>query len=1810
MSLTKNNTFHEFLLDGISQGGFHNDDIVAVMMPLLKEVLTFHEDNKVAPLDGVQHILITQDLLDIDEQFAHEPKNNIAAILAISADTSNAFEIVEETKMTTDIESSRIKSEDLSVQLDMNQPIKKPVYILGYRSYEQVLGHHDAMTDIFVLGLILGSLSTGLDLSEEDDFRTFIQHRKSLVNLNSKIHPAISNIILEMTELNRKKRSRDLNEVIEKLKNYRDYNPEKEIDITSLEGFKTQDISTRNKWILNRLKSRLFDISRRNRLLYFKASARFLNLTVSSVPTTLNYKHINPESLFIWNDDISSKVKNGKPIALSKYLRIEDNPYIPSTLDKIRSEATRDVNEYGFSQLRLIICSLNWYNLKEDSKEKINSPLILVPVEIKKKKGVKDQYTLEITSTEAEVNPVLVYWLRELYDIKLPDTIVLEDFDMEKLYQTIQDQIQLSNSGISIEYQNKPRLKLIHSLAKQTLSQFNRRLRRNKNMSRFKDFDYSYQRENFQPLGLKIYKEKIQPYSSALEFLINEDIKTSSFNLTGNEKERSLFTIAGESDANPFLWEFDTCNMTVGNLNYKKMSLVRDYNEIIDENVNDRIFEELFSDQPKGLKETLKSSNEKLEENYHIISCDPTQSNAVRYAKSGESYIIQGPPGTGKSQTITNLIADYIARGKRVLFVCEKRAAIDVVFFRLKQQKLDELCCRIHDSQADKKEFIMNLKETYHTFMKEPLNLKEVEAERNKILNVICQDLQWLERYNQTMQTAFDHVGVSILNLIERLVNLKHEPVQLSAEKSEQIPDYSTWKANEKLMQELIQQLKDSGLEPYLSEHPVSLLKNDLLTQEQPINTIKKLSEQLEELFEFINNTLTDAGVPDNLREKMTSIHELIQEAARLKDIAESENLFLLDAGHASSKQFEGMVFDYTQLKTKEADSRQKNQYWKNKFPEGDLKNAQELLQKYERSFMSFLNPGYWKLKKSIRSAYDFSKHAVKPPFKKVLDDLQDEYAHLTALSALDQKVSFTYRINNILETWEQIQTLRKNKTKQTVSYLGDETKRDVILELNKLKAQFDEAKKLVDELVHAYEDKNILDLMEDIENIRLSLSSLPELLPALNKLNQTDAKFQRLVKSERLSLSELEKLTALKSLNQVYIGNKEFQKAQYSDMKLAIGRLKFSLDKLYEINASFIRAKIRKSFNENLNHASKSVTGMNAEERELKKVYTEGRKILENEFNKSIRYKSIRELASKESGKVIQDLKPVWLMSPLSVSDTLPLTTNLFDVVIFDEASQITIEEGVPPLFRGRQTIIVGDEMQMPPSNFFGSVAPQDEDESGDDDTEGISIDADSLLTQGARKLKDVMLGWHYRSRYEALISFSNAAFYQRNLLTIPDQAVPATDLSEIVANETQDGIKNADFLFDRSISFHYLNQGLYEKRSNLPEADYIAQLVKTLIVKEHTYSIGVVAFSQEQQAEIESALIRLASEDKEFEVKLEEEYQRHEDGQFIGLFVKNLENVQGDERDIIIMSVCYGHDRNKRMIMNFGPINRKGGEKRLNVIFSRAKQHMAVVSSIKYSNIKNEYNEGANYFRKFLQYAESVSRGDMAGAKVTLDSLSKHHASSEEKDSERDITQDIAEALKKLGHQVDLNIGQSYFRCHIGIRDAADKNKYALGILLDTADHYNNTDLLEQYVMRPGVLKNFKWNVIQVFSKDWLHQPEKVLEQIKKALEGKEVEEKIVLPETKPESVEPAQEPDAPEVQPETTTTDPSGLTFKRLHFKDETSDKFWEVAQDGTRMIVRFGRTGTKGQENVKTFESDQKAAQEIEKLIRQKKSKGYN
>lgn len=1817
--------FQQFLETAFDNGNYATDDVIAFVLPLFEEVLSFHETSLVAPFENQQSLFITGRQADIDETMAHAARENTARIKELlAAFKTLSFDIIGKSKMETDVNEGYYEVDDMLVHLNSNEPLKNAAYIKGYSSFEILCGHHDALTDIFCLGLVLGSMTLSLDLYEEDDLKLFAQYRNNPVQFNNRIHPTISTLITEMTELDRDKRSSDLYDIIHRLKHYREFDPEKQTDLSHIAGWINKIPEERSQFILNKLRNRLFDTSRRNRLLYYKPNMRFVNLTISSVPMVLHYQSIRPELLFTWNSDISGKVKGMKEIVLNKYLRFEDHAYLPSSLDKIRVESQRDVHEFGFSQLKLVIAFLNWHNLKEMVHERIQSPLLLIPVELKKTKRLKeDHHSIIPQDNAAEVNPVLANQLRELYGIRLPDFVDLDEMSLEQFYELLKAQIDEANQGIRLLYVDKPKIKLVYSVAKQTVTSYKRRLRKTGNETgSYKNIAYSYLPENYKPLGLELFRQRVEPRHTFLEFLVNEDIKLSSQQLTGaSEKERELYEIA-ESESNPYSWDFDICNIVLGNFNYKKMSLVRDYNQVVDKKVQHRVFDSLFSNQPKQISNRTPDLNNP-QDWYHVITADPTQTQAVLKSRTGESYIIQGPPGTGKSQTITNLIADFAARGKSVLFVCEKRAALDVVYYRLKQNRLDDLCCYIHDSQGDKREFIKNLKITYEDFSKNRMDDKAIENGRNTLLKELNEQIAVLKQFHDLQISITGENGIPVRRLIERLIELKPYRISLTPRQQELIPGYEHWKVSGEIIRQLSRELEETGADAAFADHPLSRLNDKVFTAEHPLNLIDSLVKQSQQLLTAIEETLQDCRITPQHSEYPEQVKNLVQDAVLLQPLAEHNNLALVDSSNKEAKELNKKMILLRDAEKKYQQLQQQNEHWKNKFSSADVETALPIALKNEKSFFSFFNGSWRKLKKQLQESYDFSKHQVKPSFSSILQQLQDEYSAGKLVSDSKANLEKEYQVDNITVTYMTIETLRNKKGDKEIDYmLAHPDANGIVLKLAKLSNKLHQLEMQLQQCLAAYSGKALSDIKDELENISMNTEGLQELLPALKQFATLPEPVKNFIRSIPVNPQQAEAAMADKTLKQLFRENRSFEGMDLNAVENASLRIRSCYNRLLKMNATCIRSYSWQRFVKHLELSNTAISQLDSEQRQFKKNYNEGRKILENEFGKSMRYKSIREICTRESGLVLKDIKPIWLMSPLSVSDSLPLDTSFFDVVIFDEASQITLEEGIPALFRSTQTIIVGDDKQMPPTNFFNARAEDPDDLekfNEENEDELLNADADSLLVQGARKLDSTMLSWHYRSHYETLISYSNHAFYEAALLTIPDKTIHHKEKKAIEVNVPADAAGFADCLYDRSISYHFLPNSVYEKRSNRDEANYIAALVRELLIRKIPESIGIVAFSQEQQHTIEDALTALAQTDKEFEQLLEEAYNRTENDQFTGLIIKNLENIQGDERDIIILSICYGFDSRKKMIMNFGPVNKKGGEKRLNVIFSRAKKHMAVISSIRHFNITNEYNEGANYFRRFLQYAENISSGNMQTARTILDSLAVNKPGKENNPAGNIVLKEIRQQLEKLGYEVEEQVGQSDFKCSLAIKAKPDDEEYIMSILLDDDKHYKNTNLVEQYYQRPAILQSFGWRCMPVFAKDWLQQPEKVMAQIIKRIK----EEPVPVTDTT-EDDWPAGYITAPATENTTGTTEeaiapPStalaelpgfeDIVFYRLEFTGGGSNKFWEAGIKENKLLVRFGKIGTKGQVQVKTFDSPEKAEKEKLKLIAEKKGKGY-
>ncbi len=444
---------------------------------------------------------------------------------------------------------------------------------------------------------------------------------------------------------------------------------------------------------------------------------------------------------------------------------------------------------------------------------------------------------------------------------------------------------------------------------------------------------------------------------------------------------------------------------------------------------------------------------------------------------------------------------------------------------------------------------------------------------------------------------------------------------------------------------------------------------------------------------------------------------------------------------------------------------------------------------------------------------------------------------------------------------------------------------------------------------------------------------------------------------------------------------------------------------------------------------------------------------ILRREAAKRRRILPVRHLFERIPNTLLR-LKPCLLMSPLSVSQFLHPDRFQFDLVIFDEASQIFTEDAIGCIYRGRQVIVAGDSKQLPPTNFFSTLENDDENE---DDVylEATSGDFNSVLDECGAVLPDhanLFLRWHYRSRHEALIAFSNQQFYHSRLITFPAARARVESLG---------------------VAFHYVADGVYDrgrKRTNAAEIEVVVDLIIEHFARFPQKSLGVVAFSQAQMAGIEDQLEMRRRDHPDLD-------RFFGDDRLEGFFVKNLENVQGDERDVIIFSIGYGRDRYGHLSMNFGPLNKQGGERRLNVAITRAREKVVVVSSIKASDFDLEGVQSAGVLNlwRYLEYAE---RGQVM-----------EHSSPVSQDAEESVLEDeVAAAIRRLGYDTVARVGCGGFRLDIGVVDPADPGRFVLGVVCDGPAYRSAATARDRDRIREEVLRSLGWHIHHVWSPDWI--------------------------------------------------------------------------------------------------------------------------
>lgn len=1775
------------------------EDLIHMMLGVMRDVATLHERGEVADLALTTIIEQADGRLALLRPKGKAPTRNLVAIERVQPKVSSALKLVGEYRITTD-DGAGTKVENLSAAGGDDEVISTPVYLPDLRCWEIELGHHDPLSDIFVIGMILASLACGFDPANPAHIARFADNRANLFAIAPYLHPVIATIILEATMLNRHERATDLGELAKRLETYRDQPVALDVEriLAGMSGG-----ANRRSAVLGHLRDRLFDLSRRNKLIHFRPTQSSVNLTEASIPIVMRIESIRADDLCTWKGRFAESVLSGKNVALNQWLRFEDQPHLPSSLDRLMAETRRDRAEYGFSHLRLVVAFFHWHNLKEAPGERITSPLLWLPVEVSKAKGVRDQYVVKCADTVAQVNPALRHMLRQLYAMDLPEEIDLAKVRLEDVHADLMRQIHQSEPGVRLELQQRPQIQLIHRKAVQRVNQFNRRRQQGREKVSTKT-DFSYARDDYRPLGLALFEKFVRPSPLPQRIAAGGSLRPRADHAVA-QTEALSYAKAGH-DGHKFAWEFDLTQVTLANLNYKKMSLVRDYTQLIDEPEVMPGFDQVFSIEPRKFMQEAAPALPVVQQ-WNVVSADATQDAAVALARTGRSFIIQGPPGTGKSQTITNLIADYVANGKRVLFVCEKRAALDVVFHRLGQAGLAGLACMIHDSQEDKKAFIANLKEHYESWGKSGDQLEALRQTRDRIAGALDQHLGTIAAYDAAVGGEGAH---NLRRLIARAAQLPPVPQAIGPQQRERLPDVAAWDEHRGCGVRVFRALADVAGAGSLAQHPFALINAATLLGERPYAQLSDMIEAAEELLDRLD---TDAG-----EEAARSLNDALAcaiLAERLVETGLHHSLDLLDGQSAASARLQQELAQIERLEQRLRTAIAEASHWHDPLDPADTLAAADLAQAKEGSFLRFLSGAWRRLHATVRARYDFSAHAVTPRVAAVLELLLAQHraveelaAAQTALSERSQTsdlAAFLALRTELLDASHLLPAQRKliEQARLNEAALPAESRQAAPL------------RQLCVVLVAALdgmEGRSVDEIGETLRDLREALDDLPDMLPMLRELHQTRPEVSWALRHLPLPISAIEAVVIDEAIARVERARPDIRKFDIERLISTTRRASAARDQLRGHNANVIKAARHRLFLDHVRLSEQSVTQLDTAARALKKTYATGRRELEHEFGKSMRHRSIRDLASGDTGAVINDLKPIWLMSPLSVSDTLPLRSDLFDVVIFDEASQIPTEEAVPALSRAAQVIVVGDEMQLPPTSFFSSALDEEDMQVyAEEDGEQIAImlDADSLLNQAARNLPATLLAWHYRSRSEALISFSNAAFYAGQLVTIPDRSLHRGHHARPPAFSTdegagEDGVRH---LLSMPITTHRIADGLYEQRCNRPEARYIAAMVRQMLLAhgDDGHSLGIVAFSEAQQSAMEDALEELAAEDTDFATALEREYLREDDGQFNGLFVKNLENVQGDERDIIIMSVCYAPGRDGRMAMNFGPINQRGGEKRLNVIFSRARRHMAIVSTIAPEAITNTHNDGARALRSFLAFAEAQSGGAVEQAETVLATLNPDAARTFGVAPPVDPVRDaIADALRGRGHDVHIHVGGASFRCDLAIV-ADDGASYALGIMLDRDDP-GLRSVEERFVFRPQILRAFGWRVIDVPVAAWHRGADAIVERIERELTRCSWDQA---------DDDPMADVNVPEVavalqhEELTANVETGAMPMTELRFAQGTSNKFWRIGVQGCDVIVEYGRVGTNGQRVVKTFPDTDRAAREATKLTLEKTRKGY-
>lgn len=1041
------------------------------------------------------------------------------------------------------------------------------------------------------------------------------------------------------------------------------------------------------------------------------------------------------------------------------------------------------------------------------------------------------------------------------------------------------------------------------------------------------------------------------------------------------------------------------------------------------------------------------------------ISADSYQMEAVCNASTGKSFILHGPPGTGKSQTITNIIADALYNGKKVLFVAEKMAALSVVQKRLADIGIAPFCLELHSNKSKKTTVLEQLKATTEIIRRSSPENFEAESER---LHMLRKELSsYVEQLHKKLSSGISlYDALYNYSIVAENTSTFEFQDNIVAELSGQ--ELEQWRDIVEQMQvaaDLFNSIVEHPLREIETSNYLQTLKTelrDLLTQQLILLTkFKSSAQSIIQLLGGNQNNLTYA-----MHNDLSKLCRLLMTNRDIPSpLLKTRNLYDI-IKHVRETIPHGIERDKI-----------KNEYSKHYSNTFFDIGAQKLHFEWNASQSKWFLPKLLiqnKIAKTLRG-FSLSGQIDKT---KIPQTLLDIIQYQTEKQFIENKKAYYADLTGMLsENWLKLEQICSSAL--TISEILTRLASDVSVGLQLRILLADNLSQGSDSFLALHEGKLLtyVDSFDELSDINLMLAKKGEINIKTSE-NWIDINIDT---SKRL-LANLELLRDWCNWNQIkqqakevgleafvnYIDNNDvkqvinaFDKALYKSI------INYTIDSspiLANFNGKIFEDKIRKfkeltSRFEKLTRDelfAKLAANIPSFIKEASQSSEVG--ILQRNIRNNGRGVSIRKLFDTIP-TLLTRINPCMLMSPMSVAQYIDADNFKFDLVIFDEASQMPTCEAVGAIARGNSLIVVGDPKQMPPTNFFSSNNI-DEDNLDKEDLESILDDCLALSMPSNHLL------WHYRSKHESLIAFSNSQYYENKLLTFP----------------SPDDIKS-------KVTFQPV-AGFYDKgksRQNYAEADAVVReiLARLSDRKLSKYSIGVVTFSSVQQTLIEDLLTDAFAKNPHLESIAINSPEP--------IFIKNLENVQGDERDVILFSVGYGPDKEGKVSLNFGPLNRDGGWRRLNVAVSRARYEMKVFSTLRAEQIDlaRTSSEGVAGLKAFLEFAEKGKKT------ISINPYSNHIKG-------KSLVDVIADQIRKYGYDVHTNIGCSGYRVDIGIVSNENKSEYVLGILCDGNSYKAAKTVRDREIIQQDVLKLLGWNIHRVWAIDWIENQDKVISEI----------------------------------------------------------------------------------------------------------------